>query len=100
MTESIKLPNGYTENIDEDGFPTRIPNYIEGIPASFKSTTRADETLANQSGYTADVVIEIMDCNYNGADILIDESTGEEYEVKRTHKVRGKDTMELTCQKR
>lgn len=98
--DSIKLPYGYEETTDEDGFTTKIPSFIGGIPANFKSTTRADETLANQVGYTADVVIEIMSCNYNGQEVLVDEKSDKEYDIKRTHEVYGKETIELTCQRR
>lgn len=98
--DSIKLPNGYITVTDDDGFDKKTPIYIEGIPANFKSTTRADETLANQVGYTADVIIETMACNYSNQSELVDEKDGKTYEIKRTHEVYGKETIELTCQRR
>jgi hypothetical protein len=98
--DSIKLPNGYTETTDVDGFILKTPLYISGIPANFLSATRSDETLANQIGYTADVIIEIMECNYSGQNILIDEKDEKEYEIKRSHKAPRKEIIQLTCQRR
>jgi len=98
--DSVKIPNGYTETTDSDGFTTSVPIFIGGIPANFKSTTRADETLADQKGYTADIIIEIMACNYEEQDTLIDEKNGRTYEIKRTHSAEGKETINLTCQRR
>jgi hypothetical protein len=97
---SISIPGGITITYDDDGFPTETQTFITGIPANFKSTTRSDETLANQMSYTADIVIEIMECNYNGQSMVTDEKDGKEYEVKRSHVVEKKETIELTCQRR
>jgi len=98
--DSIKLPSGYTTTTDKDGFDTSIPDFIDGIPANFKSTTRADETLANQEGYTADLIIEIMACNYGEQKELVDEKNSKGYDIKRSHEVYGKEIIELTCQRR
>lgn len=97
---SISIPGKIVFTTDDDGFTTEKTTFITGIPANFKSTTRSDETLANQVGYTADLVIEIMECNYSGQDVLTDEKDGKEYEVKRSHVVDKKETIELTCQRR
>ena len=98
--DSIKLPNGYTVVTDDDGFDKKTAIFTDGIPANFKSTTRADETLANQVGYTADVIIEVMACNYDKQSELVDERDRKPYDIKRTHEVYGKETIELTCQRR
>lgn len=98
--DSIKLPNGYTETTDPDGFSTKTPIYTVGIPANFLSTTRADKTLANQSGYTADIKIEIVSCNYNDQETLIDEKNSREYDIKETYQEKNKETIQLTCQRR
>ena len=49
---------------------------------NFRDSTRDDEVLAKQNGYTADQVVEIMACNYSGESFLVDESTGEIYDIK------------------
>lgn len=99
---SIKLPTGSTEGgVNSNGFPIEpVYTFLEGIPASFTDTTRNDEILASQHGYTADQIIEIMACNYSGQSFLIDESTGQEYDIKRTHRGDKKMTIMLTCQRR
>lgn len=99
-SDSIKLPVELFDITNENGYDKKIQEFISGIPANFKSTTRSDETLASQVGYTADVIVEIMSCNYNGQKFLIDEKNDQEYEIKRTHEVYGKETIELTCQRR
>lgn len=100
MYNSIKIPTGYTEREDEDGFVIKEPTYLTGIPCTFLSATRNDEILANQKGYTADMVIETMACNYNGEKEVVDESTLEAYEVKRTFRDYKKGIIQLTCQRR
>ncbi len=98
--DSIRLVNGYNEVTDENGIVTQTPLYSESIPANFLSAKRADKTLANQSGYTADEVIEIMACNYNKQGSLVDDKDNEVYEVKDTFHDRKKETIQLTCQRR
>jgi hypothetical protein len=98
--DSIKLPKGYEESTNENGFPVNIPTYTESIPANFLSAKRADKTLANQRGFTADIVIEIMACNYNDQNTLVDEKSEKEYDIIDTYQEKGKDTMQLTCQRR
>lgn len=86
--KSIKLPARVEITMDEDGFQTESVSFVEHIPANFMDVTRNDEILANQKGYTASQIIEIMECNYNGEKYLVDEATGEVYDVRRTF---GKD---------
>ena len=57
--------------------------FIGGIPADFRDSTRDDEVLAKQNGYTADQIVEIVACNYSGESFLVDESTGDIYDIKR-----------------
>lgn len=98
---SIKLPTGGTENRNSNGFPTEtVYTFLKGIPASFTDATRNDEILASQNGYTADQIVEIMACNYSGQSFLIDEATGQEYDIKRTYRKDKKMTIQLTCQRR
>lgn len=99
---SIKLPIGSEGGgKDSNGFPIE-PVYIfmDGIPASLTDVTRNDEMLASQKGYTADLIVEIMACNYSGQSFLVDESTGKEYDIVRTHQRDKKMTISLTCQYR
>lgn len=97
---SIKFPYGYKQETDKSGVKQNTPLYVCGIPANKKDTTRNDEILAKQIGYTAEVIYEVMECNYTGSSILIDESTDIEYEIKRSYKKEKSNLIELTCEKR
>lgn len=98
--KSIKLVIGVDITTDEDGFDTEVERYLEGIPANFTDTTRNDELIANQTGYTADQNIEILSCNYNGEKFLYDEENGNKYEVKRTYRKDKSMNLVLTCERR
>lgn len=98
--KSIKLVTGKETVTDEDGFDTVTERFLEGIPANFKDTTRNDEIMASQIGYTADQNIEILACNYNGEQVLYDEENGDKYEVKRTHHKDKSMKIVLTCERR
>lgn len=97
---SIKLPVSKTEERNENGFPTVKYDFMGKIPASFTDVTRNDEILASQKGYTADQNVEIMSCNYNGQSFLIDEATGDVYDIKRTYRKDKSMRITLTCQRR
>lgn len=98
---SISLPLKKQVIEDADGFPTETTyEYMGGIPANFTDTTRDDELLANQLGYSADRNVEIMACNYSGQSFLVDEATGEKYDVKRTFQKNKAGTVNLTVQRR
>ena len=99
-TTSIKLVTDRVVETDKDGFDTVKESYVEGIPASITDTTRNDELVAMQQGYTADCNIEIAACNYNGEHILYDEGTGERYEAKRTFRSNKSKNIILTCERR
>lgn len=98
--KSIKLPVSKEEKRDSDGFPEIAYKYMEKIPASFTDVTRNDEILAHQMGYTADQTVEIMACNYNGQQFLVDEETEEIYDIKRVYRKDKSMKVILTCQKR
>jgi hypothetical protein len=99
--KSIKLQESSKEAEDKDGFITSSePEFLEGIPANFKDTTRSDQILANQSGYTADQNIEIVACNYGGQKYLYDEENGDTYEVKRTYQADKSMNIVLVCERR
>lgn len=98
---SISLPLKKQVVEDDDGFPIETTyEYMGGIPANFTDMTRADELLANQLGYSADQNIEIMVCNYSGQSFLVDEATGELYDIKRTFRKDKSGTVVLTAQRR
>ena len=78
-TRSIKLQRKESRQQDKDGFIREGEVYTESIPANFTDVTRNDELLAAQKGYTADQNVEIMSCNYNGEEYLLDESDGASY---------------------
>lgn len=98
--KSIKLVTAVTTTEDKDGFDTELEEYLEHIPANFTSTTRSDEEMANQIGYTADINIEIAACNYSGEQFLYDEATGEKYEVMRSYQKDKSRHIILTCERR
>ncbi len=98
--KSISLPRSKETSQDSDGFESEELKYIKNIPANMKDTTRSDETLANQYGYSADVIVEIMTGCYNGASFFIDESTGIIYDIQRTYKADKSNTIQLTGQRR
>lgn len=99
--KSVKLVTGTEKKKDEDGFTIETKETcLEGIPANFTDTTRNDELMGKQMGYTANQNIEIAACNYHGESILYDEETGDKYEVKRTHKGDKAWTIVLTCERR
>lgn len=70
------------------------------IRANFRDTTREDEVAASQLGYTADVNVDIMACNYSGQSYFRDVSTGKVYDIKRTYRAEGKNLITLTCEAR
>lgn len=97
---TISLPTGNTRTQNVNGFVTDRKTYQTGIPASRKDATRQDIMLAYQTGYNADIVVEIDAANYNGASSFIDESDGTEYLIKRTFKGDRKRFIQLTGEKR
>ena len=97
---SIALPVENTETQDSSGFISRTKTYLQNIPANRSDCTRADETLANQMGYIADVIMEIDAAVYNGAGYFIDEASGTEYEIRRTFRKDRSNKIQLTGQRR
>ena len=100
--KSISLPVKKNDpTINENGIMMEETyEFIGGIPADFRDSTRDDEVLAKQNGYTADQVVEIMACNYSGESFLVDESTGEIYDIKRRYQKNKSMKVQLTCQMR
>ena len=100
--KSISLPVKKMDPTINDNGITMEETYkfIGGIPADFRDSTRDDEVLAKQNGYTADQVVEIMACNYSGESFLVDESTGDIYDIKRRFQKNKSMKVQLTCQMR
>lgn len=97
---SISLPRNRDGTQDNDGFTTSESLYERGIPANFTDVTRDDEILASQRGYTVSQNVEIMACNYAGEEYLIDDSTGDTLEVKRTFRKDKSMKITLSCERR
>ena len=86
----------YTGTKDSDGFEVPVETMVEHIPAKFKSATRKDEEHSNKLGYTADLIVEMMTCNYSNQETLIDEATNKRYAIKRAYE-KSPEIIELTC---
>lgn len=98
---SVKIPIGDETEQDSSGFVTHKKKYLEHIPASKRNTTRSDETLANQLGYTVSAVFEIDKACYNGkAGYLIDEQDDVVYDIKRKYSAEKSNLISLTCEVR
>ena len=57
---------------------------IEHIPARQRTTSRIDETLASQGGYTIDMAVDINKVAYSGQSYFIDEADGAIYDIRAT----------------
>ena len=98
---SISLPSGKQAGQNKNGFETETEYaFMKGIRAQFKEVTRSEQSLAQQKGYTADIVVRIMACNYQGQSFFKDEATGEYYDIRRTYRPPDAMTIELTGERR
>lgn len=100
MYTSISFPNGDDITQDEDGFVTHNKTFVKNIPAQRKDTTRNDELVAHQMGYSVSAIFEIDSACYSHQGYLIDEADGTTYDIKRTHKKEKSNKIELTCEVR
>ena len=100
MYTSISLPDTDVVSQDQDGFVTHEKTYIKGIPARRKDTSRNDELMAHQMGYTVSAIFEIDSACYSRQGYLVDESDSTTYDIKRTHKKEKSQKIELTCEVR
>ena len=76
----ILLPRSAERAQDSEGYVTDTVQRFIRCRATFKDTTRADEALASQDGYTASIICEIDRRNYSGQSWFEDADTGEIYE--------------------
>ena len=93
---SITMIGHKEETQDAAGFVSEDSDKITGIPANRLDTTRSDEMLANESGYTADIVMEIEAAAYNGQSSFMDEATGDWYDIRRTFRRNKSNRIQLT----
>lgn len=96
--ESIRLPTGKNAQKDVDGFETDEIVWSEEIPAELSDITRGEATLALQAGYTADIAVRIMACNYHREACIYVVSQDAVYDIKRSYTTDG-ETI-LTGQRR
>lgn len=82
---SILLIRTVQQGQNKNGFPQNQYKYSCEISANISDTTRTDEVTGNQLGYSADITVEIAECNYNGEAVFQDVGTGITYDVKRTY---------------
>jgi len=99
-TTSIRMPETDERTQDSSGFVTHSVQYAENIPASRLDTTRSDELQAYQMGKRADVIFEVDAAVYTGAGYLIDEATGEQFDIIRTFQKERSNRIRLTGQRR
>ncbi len=93
--DAIKLVS-LTSTKDSDGFEVEVETETDKIPANFKSVTRAEEEHSKIMGYNAELVVEILSCNYNKEPLLISCKDNKKYAIKRTFEV-SSEIIELTC---
>lgn len=82
---SICLIQTETAEQNKNGFAQEEHVLSEEIPANITDTTRTDEVVGNQLGYSADITVEIAACNYSKEAYFKDVGTGTVYEIKRTY---------------
>lgn len=98
---SISLPVKRMAGQNKNGFVTDEHYEFTGnIPAQMMDASRSEQVSAQQMGYTADIVVAIMACNYNGARFFVDDATGIIYDIRRTYRKPNSMTIELTGERR
>lgn len=100
-TTQIRLSTEMETSQDSAGFETETPSWSESIPASRADAGRQDQTLADQEGYTASAVYTIESAAYDsGTSVLIDDASGEIYDIRRTYQPQKSHYIQLTCEVR
>ena len=80
----ISLPDLERREQDEDGFVTDSVNYVQNIRANTRSATAEEETIAAADGFTISKIYMIVGRNYRGQSYLVDQATGDYYDIRRT----------------
>lgn len=93
--DAIKLVS-LTSTKDSDGFEVEVETETDKIPANFISVTRAEEEHSKIMGYNAELVVEILSCNYNNEPLLINCKNNKKYAIKRTYEI-SSEVIQLTC---
>lgn len=99
-TTAIVFPDADASAQDAAGFINEKKSYTAEIPACEKDLARQDEILANQEGYTADLIVEIDAAAYNGAGFFVNRRDGYEYDIKRTFRKEKSSRIQLTAKRR
>ena len=87
----------YTSTKNSNGFLVEVENKTKPIPANFISITRAEEEHSKIMGYTAELVVELMKCNFDKKyTTLIDFVSNSKYEIKRVYE-KSSEIVQLTC---
>ena len=86
----------YIKKKDKDGISIEEEIKSQEIPANFINVTRQEEQHSKIMGYTASLVVEIMLCNYDNQEYLIDPSADKKYLIKRSYSV-SSEVIQLTC---
>lgn len=98
---TIRIPVSTIETQDDEGYPTKETTY-RTIRANFQSASRNDQIVADQKGYSADVIATVIARNLTGLprnwSQFIDTLTGDVFEVKRTYRADKSRFVELTGQ--
>lgn len=95
---SIRLFAGKTKIRDSEGYAKEIEVWGDSIPASRKDSSRNDEILASQKGYTATAVYSIASVCYSGESELKDDADGSIYKIRRDFRKDKSMKVELTCE--
>lgn len=86
----------YKKTKDKDGISIEEEIKSQEIPANFINVSRQEEQHSKIMGYTASLVVEIMSCNYDGQEYLVDSCTTKKYLIKRSYSV-SSEVIQLTC---
>ncbi|MGO5338012.1 hypothetical protein ACTQZS_14630 [Bilifractor sp. LCP19S3_H10] len=97
---TISLPEKVEVTRDSEGYRKETIVWASGIPASRRDATRNDEIIAQQDGYTADVVFRIASICYSGEKYLKDDADDHIYDIKRHYHGDKRMYVDLTCQRR
>lgn len=80
----ISLPLLDGRDQDAEGFVTDTVSYVRNVRANTRSATAEEETMAAADGYTVSKIYMIVGRNYRGQPYLIDQATGDYYDIRHT----------------
>ncbi|MDO4648078.1 MAG: hypothetical protein Q4B26_05450 [Eubacteriales bacterium] len=95
-TGAICLSTGTYTVTDDEGFDRNVIEYGDQIPANVMDVTRAEQELATQKGYKADVAVMVFAAAYTGQGYFLDVASGKEYSVARAFKADKANMIQLT----